>query len=324
MNVRRRIGGAWAIPGAVLAAISIAGCATDSFSYQNQRAFAEPERAAIALREAADAHDLQALQAIFGPHGQAVLSSGDPVDDRHGREVFAVAMEQGWSLERLDDRTRELVIGHERWPFPIPLVKDSRGWWFDTEAGKWEVLARRIGRNELAAIGALRAYVVAQREYASKARDGRPPGVYAQKVRSDPGRRNGLWWPDDATDDAPSPLGEFAAQAAVDGYEPDPTETRARPYHGYYYRILTEQGSSAPGGAMSYVVDGNMTGGFAMVAYPSEYGNSGIMTFLVGADGVIYEADLGTDTATIAGAIRAYAPDERWTAVRWGAPQANR
>lgn len=295
-------------------ALLLTGCMAEQATYNDQTTFQTADGAVRALDEAAGNGDLDRLQSIFGPASREVLSSGDPVADRHNREVFAVAMEQGWTLERIDSNSRELVVGHEEWPFPIPLVKDSRGWWFDTKAGTQEVLARRIGRNELAAIGVLRTYAIAQREYASQGHDGRPAGIYAHQIRSDPGRRNGLYWKVSSPDEEPSPLGEFAAQAAKEGYVGD-SEEGSRPYCGYFYRILKAQGADAPGGAMSYVVNGQLTRGFAMIAYPAEYLNSGIMTFIVGPDGVVFESDLGPDTVTVAGSISEYNPDATWQVV---------
>lgn len=293
----------------------LGGCASQSPAYQNQTAFSSPQRAAEALERAAREDDIEALEALFGPDARDVFSSGDPVADRHSREVFSVAMSQKWRLDRVDSSTRELVVGHEEWPFPVPIAKDANGWWFDTEAGREEVLARRIGRNELAAIGVLGTYVVAQLDYAAEPRDGRPAGVYAQKVRSDPGRRNGLYWAASSPDEPRSPLGDFAAQAAKEGYDTSGDGGGARPYYGYTFRILTRQGPDAPGGSKSYVVNGDMTGGFAMIAAPVDYLNSGVMTFIVGPDGVVYEADLGPSTATVAGAISEYNPDDRWSPV---------
>ncbi len=289
------------------------GCATSSPDYRDQRAFQSPEKAAAALAAAAKAGDTASLEAIFGPDARRVLSSGDPVADRRQRQVFAVALDEGWTLEKAEGGTRELIIGHEQWPFPIPLVKDSHGWWFDTAAGEQEVLARRIGRNELAAMGALRAYVFAQREYAADGHDGHPSGIYAQKIRSEPGRQDGLYW-EAGPNQKTSPLGEFAAGAAAEGYGAQPVKGPS-PYHGYFFRILTRQGKDATGGAKNYIANGYMTQGFAMIAHPAQYGNSGIMTFLVGPDGVVYESDLGEGTAQIAGAINEYSPDKRWSRV---------
>lgn len=303
--------------GALLLAATtqLVGCAatSESASYQNQLAFHTPKEAVDSLQLAAVSDDTTTLEAIFGPSGEDVLSSGDPVADANNREVFAVALQDSWSLNRIDDRTRELVVGPEQWPFPIPLVKDKHGWWFDTEAGRLEVLARRIGRNELAAIGVLETYFVAQTEYAAASHDGNPAGIYAQKVRSDDNLHNGLYW-EDPSGENPSPLGQFVAAAFAQGYAANKPEGQI-PYQGYFFRVLTKQGSAAPGGAMDYVVDGAMTGGFAMVAFPAEYENSGIMTFIIGPDGVVYERDLGKESASQARAMDAYNPGPEWSPV---------
>jgi hypothetical protein len=207
------------------------------------------------------------------------------------------------------------VIGNEQWPFPVPLVREGDGWRFDTDAGKREVLARRIGRNELAVIGLCETYVIAQKQYAAEGRDGNPAGAYAQKIRSTSGKHDGLFWPT-KPGEKPSPLGDLAAQATSEGYAYRAAPAQGpRPFHGYLFRVLTRQGASAPGGAKSYVADGHMTGGFALIAYPAAYGNSGIMTFIVNQDGVVREADLGKDTAKLAGAIDAYDPDARFQPV---------
>jgi hypothetical protein len=291
------------------------GCAanssTDTPSYQQQRAFAKPELAVITLAEAVKTRDTKVLEEIFGPEGRAVLTSGDPVADKNAREVFAVAFAEQWKLVDKSESTKELVIGDEQWPFPIPLQHDSHGWWFDTATGKLEVRARRIGRNELATIGVCRAYVQAQRDYASEGHDGKPAGLYAQKVHSDEGKHNGLFWVPARGDAKASPLGELAANAAKSGYSTTGKDTAA-PYYGYFYRILTRQGASAFGGVRDYIVNGEMSGGFALIAWPAEYGSSGIMTFLVGPDGVVREKDLGADTSTSAGAITEYNPDADW------------
>ncbi len=292
-------------------ALFVGGCASNLPSYDNQQVFTTPKAAVQALESAADKNDMVQLESIFGPKSHDVLSSGDPVADRNQRQVFSVAMAQGWTLNNKNAYTRELIVGEEKWPFPIPLVKDGRGWWFDTAAGSDEVLARRIGRNELATIGALRIYAGAQREYAAEGHDGLPAGIYAQRIRSDPGKHNGLHWKTVNPDDPDSPLGDFAAAAAAEGYGGQPREGMA-PYHGYFFRILTSQGADAPGGARNYIVGGRMTEGFAMLAYPADYANSGIMTFQVGPDGVVYEADLGEETLTIAGAIQDFNPGPGW------------
>ncbi len=290
------------------------GCASPSPDYTDQQVFARPEAAVTALKDAVNAADDSGLRSIFGSGAKDLLSSGDPIQDRRQREVFKTALEQKWTLERVDGSTRELIVGDERWPFAIPLVNDSRGWWFNTVAGQEEILARRIGRNELAGIGALRAFVRAQREYASAGRDGKPAGIYAQRIRSQPGKNDGLYWPVESEALPPSPLGEFASAAFAQGYGNSPQELQA-PYQGYYFRFLKGQGNAAPGGAKTYLSNGEMTGGFAMIAFPAEYGNSGIMSFLVGPDGVVRERDLGTDTSQVAGAINEFNPEHGWEPV---------
>ena len=297
--------------------LCLSGCATESPAYRSQRTFESPDAAVGSLLAATRSGDSDELEAIFGDEADEILSSGDPVMDRGQLEVFVVAMDQGWSLERADGGVKELVVGNEEWPFPIPLVKDSRGWWFDTEAGEVEVLARRIGRNELAVIGILRTYAVAQREYASEGHDGKPAGIYAQRFRSTPGRHDGLHWTAEAPDSTPSPLSALAAEAAAEGYTSDPAR-RPIPFHGYYFRILTRQGPDAPGGASDFVMNGDMTAGFAAIAYPAEYDNSGIMTFIVGPDAVVFESDLGQETSRIAGEIDAFNPDDDWHEVDEG------
>lgn len=294
--------------------LGVAGCATESPAYNNQRTFDNRTSAVQTLAAAARNDDMAELQAIFGPDAGEVLSSGDPVMDRMNREVFAVAIEEEWSLEDHGDGVSSLVIGHDQWPFPIPLIKDSRGWWFDTGAGELEVLARRIGRNELAVIGILQTYVFAQKEYASEGHDGRPAGLYAQKIRSAPGKHDGLYWSADTSGNGSSPLSELAAGAEAEGYSDEP-RSGPTPFHGYYFRILTRQGDDAPGSAMSYVVNGEMTEGFAAIAYPAEYENSGIMTFLVGPDGIVFEADLGERTSALASEIAEYNPNGSWHVV---------
>lgn len=280
-----------------------------------QARFATPERAVEALTAAAKAADTPAMLSIFGPQGRDILSSGDAVADARARDVFVIAAAQKWSLDKTDPNRRELVIGNEEWPFPIPLVRDDQGWRFDTDAGKKEVRARRIGRNELSAIGICETYVIAQKQYAAEGRDGAPAGRYASKIRSTPGRHDGLYWPTQPGERL-SPLGDLAAQASSEGYTKADTPTQGpRPFRGYYFRILTRQGPTAPGGAKDYVVDGQMTAGYALIAYPVEYGNSGVMTFIVNQDGVVREADLGPDTAKVAGAITEYDPRDQFKPV---------
>jgi hypothetical protein len=298
----------------LLAALA-GGCANNPSNNDGQTVFPTPERAVEALTDAAKGSDTAPLLAMFGPDGRDILASGDPVADRRAREVFVIAVNQRWQLAETDPDRRELVIGDEKWPFPVPLVRGRDGWRFDSVAGKHEVLARRIGRNELAAIGVCETYVIAQKEYAAEARDGNPAGLYAQKVRSTPGKHDGLFWPEKHGEKS-SPLGDLAAQATAEGYDPTAQVQGPRPFRGYLFRILTGQGASAKDGAKSYLVNGQMTAGFALIAYPADYGNSGIMTFIVNQEGVVHEADLGQDTPKLAGAITAYDPDARFRPVK--------
>ena len=301
--------------GLLVAAASLSGCVTAPVASRGQLTFESLEQAVTALADAARAGNAARLEAIFGPDGREVLSSGDPVADQRQREVFAVAMDQQWALVEIDGSTRELLVGDEQWPFPIRMVKGLDGWRYDTEEGRYEVLARRIGRNELAAISVCRIYVLAQRAYASRGHDGKPAGIFARKVHSTAGRHDGLYWPTASPGDPPSPLSDLAAAAEASGYgtaEP----AKPRPFYGYYYRILTRQGPDAPGGAQDYLASGDMRGGCALIAWPAAYGNSGVMTFIIGDDGWVYQRDFGDQTPTIAAGIDAYNPDAGWALVQ--------
>ena len=274
-----------------------------------QQHFPSPDAAARALLAAARDKSADRLLAVLGPESDQIVSSGDPVDDAATRKRFTTAAGERMHVERsTDGATAVMRVGRDDWPFPIPLVSDKDGWRFDTASGKEELLNRRIGRNELAAITVCRVYADAQREFAARF------GAYAQKVRSTPGTRDGLYW--EATDRDPSPLGPLITAATAEGYHPGEGGAAPSPYHGYFFRILTAQGASAPGGARSYVKDGKMTGGFAAVAWPAEYGSSGVMTFLVGRQGVVFQKDLGAGTADAAKAITAYDPDGSWEPTR--------
>jgi hypothetical protein len=278
-----------------------------------QTVFATPEEAATAFLDALKSEDMGKLQAIFGTEAPQALSSGDPLLDRHDRAVIALAMQQSWRWEARGGKNRTLVIGDERWPFPIPLTKQASGWQFDTQAGIEEVLARRIGRNELFIIDLCRAYPNLQQKYASQPRDGRPAGLYAQKIRSTAGRQDGLYW-STKPGDPPSPLGDLAAEAASEGIVTENSSTA--PFWGYHFRILTAQGKSAPGGAKSYIINGDMSGGYALIAYPARYGYSGVMTFIVNQSGVVYQKDLGPETSKLASSLNEYNPDKSWKMVR--------
>ena len=280
-----------------------------------QRAFATPEEAVKGLVDSLKADNLDALLAIFGPDGRELATSSDAATARMNRRVFAVAFREQWHLEDAAPDRKTLVIGYEDWPFPVPIVKGANGWRFDTAAGKEEVLARRIGRNELDAIATIHAYVTAQQRYAQQGHDGKPAGLHATKFQSDPGKENGLYWPT-ARGQKRSPLGDLVAQAAEENRLPGADRTKPTPFHGYYFKILTSQGAGAPGGAKNYIVKGEMSGGFALVAWPAQYDASGVMTFVVNQDGIVRERDLGPQTDAIARKMTAYNPDASWRQVQ--------
>lgn len=278
-----------------------------------QKSFASPEEAVKTAVAAARKDDVKELMAIFGAQAKEILYSGDAVADKERRGNFLAAYDEKNSLEnRGEDKI--LVVGKQDWPFPIPVVKKGQGWVFDTEKGKQEIINRRIGENELNAIQVMLAIVDAQREYAMKDRDKNALLEYAQKFLSDPGKKNGLYWEAKAGEPE-SPLGPIIAQAKTEGYQRNPSGGPT-PYHGYFYRILTAQGKDAPGGAYSYIVKGKMIGGFAVLAYPAEYDNSGAMTFIVNHEGKVHEKNLGPNTATIAKAMKEYNPDKTWREVK--------
>ena len=279
---------------------------------QEHRVFRSPEDAARTLNDAVARGSVDEVVAIFGPDGRVLFDSSDPAAAQRNRSVFTVAFAEGWRL--VDDEARKwLVIGNEGWPFPVPLVEEANGWRFDTAAGKEEILARRIGRNELTAIRVARAYVAAQRRYASSGHDGKRAGLYARTFRSDPGRQNGLYWVA-ARGEPRSPLGDLLSEAAVERGAASPARSPS-PFYGYHFRILEAQGKAAPGGAMDYIVGGEMARGFALIAWPAQYDVTGIMTFVVGSDGIVYERDLGRDTVALARRITRYDPGESWSAV---------
>lgn len=269
-----------------------------------------PDDAVQALIDAAASDEHGALVSVLGPEVKE-LRSGDPVADAAEREDFVDAATESARIEQDDEDHAVLSIGPEDWPFPIPLVRDAEGWRFDVAAGKEELLNRRIGLNELYTIGILRAYVDAQYEYAAQDPDADGVREYAQRMLSDAGTRDGLYWPTQQGEPE-SPMGRLIAEAVAEGYRRG-EGSKPTPYHGYFYGILTAQGEHAPGGAKSYVNDaGHMTKGFALIAYPAQYGESGIMTFLVNQSGIIFQKDLGDDTETVAPAITEYDPDESW------------
>jgi hypothetical protein len=289
-------------------------------SARSQILFPTAEEAVGAFVQAAKTDDEKRLLAIFGPEAKTILASGDPVHDRRQRQVVVLAFEQGWRLVSKGDDTKELVVGDEAWPFPVPLVKDGARWRFDTDAGAEEIIARRIGRNELSAIETSLTYVQAQKEYAGRGHDGKPAGIYAQRTASEPGKQNGLYW-EARRGEKPSPLGMFVAQAAIEGYYKSGAPSSPSPFHGYFFRILTAQGDNAPEGAKSYIVSGEMTGGFALIAHPAEYGVSGVKTFIVNHDGIVYEKDLGEETTEAANQLNEYNPDNTWRPVQLVPPE---
>jgi hypothetical protein len=277
----------------------------------NEKTFASPGEAVLALYNAAKSNDGQALASIFGSNSKDILHTGDDVADENMRKTFISRYDQMHRVVIEPDQSATLYIGAENWPLPIPLVKASSGsWYFDTEAGKKEILYRRVGTNENDAIDTLYTLVGAQREYASAPRDGASTKHYALKFLSDDGKQNGLYWKTSANEDA-SPIGPLLADAASEGYTAQ--QGRQVPFHGYYYRILTKQGAAARGGARDYLVAGQLSRGFAFVAYPAEYRNSGVMTFVVNQDGVVYEKDLGPDTVKLAAGMTEYNPDQSWS-----------
>lgn len=278
-----------------------------------QKTFATPEDAVVAAVDAAKAGDTNELLAIFGPQAEKVLSSGDPVMDQKSREVFLVAYAERAALKPVSSTRRMLYVGYDDWAFPIPLVKQGQAWRFDTAAGAQEILYRRIGGNEISTIRVCQTFVEAQREYAATSHDGNPPGIYAQKFTSAPGKHDGLYWESEDPDDL-SPFGEFVAEAASEGYlhaGEQPT-----PFYGYFFRILTAQGKSATRGTRSYIVNGQMRDGFALIAFPAEYAVSGVMSFIANQDGLVYQKDLGSDTAKLVAEITQFDPDSTWEKVK--------
>ncbi len=284
--------------------------AADRAIGSKQATFDSPEQAADALASAWRNASKPDLLKIFGPAGMKLVSSGDAVADKNAKEKLAAAYEVRHRIERVGEEAAQLIIGNEEFPFPIPMVKRHNLWHFDTAAGAEEILDRRVGRNELNAIEVCLAYVDAQRDYA--AGKFRSDGLrqYAMKIASTDDKRDGLYWQAEGGEEE-SPFGPLIARAADEGYSSGSKEILS-PYHGYYYRILTRQGEHAPGGAMDYVAEGRMARGYALIAFPASYKNSGVMTFIVNQDGIIFEKNLGPNTATIARTIAQYDPDPSW------------
>ncbi len=292
---------------AIMGAVVFALVATPAA--RAQTSYASATEAVDALVTAVRSGDRQSMLGVLGPNSADVISSGDPVADAETRQQFLEAYDAKHQIVAEGDDKARLVIGSDDFSFPIPIVSKDKSWQFDVAAGRDEILARRIGRNELNAIEASLAYVDAQNEYAERGAAGN--GVYAQRIVSRPGRKDGLYWPTDDGEDE-SPLGALFAAAVAKGYRAG--QERA-PYHGYYFRILTRQGPSALGGTIDYRAHGRMIGGFALVAYPAQYGTSGIMTFLVNHQGVVYQKDLGARTRAIAEAMTTFNPNKTWQRV---------
>jgi len=311
----RRLGRALGI--AVLFAVFLAGAEAFAAPAKpvKQLTFASADEAVRILADAARAKDTKAMLALFGPEGKGVVISRDEAVNTDLFDRFVKAYQEKSRIEMSTDKKAFLYVGNNEWPFPVPLVRKGDRWSFDTKDGKTEILRRRIGRNELNAVQACLAYVDAQKDYARMV--GQKDGMteYARKFMSDPGTRNGLYW-ETREGEEPSPMGLFMARARKEGYTPKQATGKPVPYHGYFYRILSAQGKNAPGGAYDYVVKARMIGGFALVAHPARYGMTGVMTFIVNQDGVVYEKDLGRNTGRAAGSIKAFDPDNSWKRVQ--------
>ncbi|MCY2952599.1 MAG: DUF2950 domain-containing protein [Planctomycetota bacterium] len=282
------------------------GCAS-------QATFDSADKAVDSLVAAARAQDIGQLKKVLGAESDEIISSNDDVADKNRLEGFLNAYDEKHQLVASKDGSMTLVVGKADWPLPIPIIQSGSVWFFDTKAGKEEILNRRIGRNELSAIQTCLAILDAQREYASLDRNADGLRDYAAQFISDPGQKNGLFWPT-AENEAPSPLGPLAAGAAAEGYRRgDRADASPSPYHGYCFRILTAQGPNSPGGAMDYLVGAKLIGGFAIVAWPADYDNSGIMTFIMNHAGIVYQRDLGDETAKIAATMSVYDPGPQWS-----------
>jgi Protein of unknown function (DUF2950) len=277
-----------------------------------QQSFSSSDDAASALASAVKSGTKADLLKVLGPDGEDIIDSGDETADKAAREKFLAAYDAKHTV-KVDGKKASLIIGADDFPFPVPLFRGKTGWEFDTDRGRQEILYRRIGRNELDTIQTCLAFVDAENEYAEKDR-GDGIGTYAQRIVSSPGKKDGLYWPSDNND---SPLGELAAEASAEGYK---AGSGPQPYHGYYYRILTRQGSSAPGGALNYVVNGKMIGGFALIAWPADYANSGVVTFIVSHAGTVYEKDLGENTEAVVKGMTSFDPDRTWRKVDAASP----
>ena len=287
--------------------------------YPNQESFNSPQEAINVMLQAAQSRDPEELHAVFGPESRQLVSP-DAVQAAESYNLFIKRLQQQVVVVTNSYDNISLLLGNDHWPFPIPLVKRDGQWLFDTAAGRQEIIARRVGMNELGAIEVVQAYVQAQREYACQDRMNTGILAYAQLLHSDPGTHNGLYWPVKPGEPL-SPLGPLVAAAHVEGYHHTAQilNERTAPYHGYYFKILTRQGRHALGGQYNYIINGNMIAGFALIAWPAEWGNTGVMSFIVNQQGKVYEADLGTRTGIIATQMKEFDPDPRWwTPVKTG------
>ena len=290
------------------------GCARRQTDDANQLSFSSPDSAVTALVAALEKRDVVTLRRLLGPETEGLVGTGDTTTYRKDREAFLERYRVAHQLVAGGPDDVILQVGEDQWPLPVPLLRRNGRWQFDGDAAARELLARRIGANELRTIDVMRGFVEAQQEYASVGHDGAPPGVYARVLRSDPGRQNGLYW-QVAAGEPPSPAGPFLAAASAEGYAATAGANGPAPYHGYVYRMLFSQGPAAEGGAREYVVDGKLTGGFALLAYPADYGETGIQTFIVGPDGLVWQRDLGEKTAEAAAGITKFSPDSSWTPI---------
>jgi len=298
----------WAhVPKLAAVAVLLTGCfpARSMAQQPGQKTFSSAEEACKALAAAAQSSDEKAMLDLLGPDGKQIVSSGDAVEDAENRANFARKFQEMHRWMKEPDGKTTLYIGAENWPTPIPLVKKGSQWYFDTDAGKQEILYRRVGRNEMSAIRVSEELVAAQKEYYSMQQ-----GTFAEKIFSDEGQHNGLYWKVSSSEPQ-SPIGPLVAAAVAEGYVKGQAGPPT-PYHGYYFHVLTRQGKNAPGDAKNYIVNGKMTEGFAFVAYPAEYRSSGVMTFLVNEDGVVYQKDLGDKTSVLAKAMKEYNPGSGW------------
>ncbi|HUL49633.1 MAG TPA: DUF2950 domain-containing protein [Gemmatimonadales bacterium] len=292
--------------------LTLASCTRRSGPAGAPASFATPDDAVDALVKTVERNDLGALYRLLGAGSEAIVNSGDTVADRAARQAFVERYHEHHQLVAGSPDDLALWVGHDDWPLPIPLERSDNRWHWDAAAAANEILARRIGSNELQTIDVMHGLVAAEEDYAAQGHDGRPAGIYAQRLRSEPGKHNGLYW-EVAAGEPPSPGGPFLANATAEGYAPG--QPPGAPYHGYIYRLLLGQGPHADGGAREYVRRGQLIGGFAAIARPAEYGKSGIMTFIVNQDGTVWQKDLGPDTGELAGAIRQFDPDTTWAPI---------